>query len=43
MRRRKKMKKIVKKYLCILTLQKLLLSTTHRAYHYNASEGDNDL
>jgi hypothetical protein len=43
MRRRKKMRKIVSKYLFILAFQRLLPTTTHGAYHYDASKGNNDL
>jgi hypothetical protein len=43
MRRRKKMRKTVSKYLFILILQSLLPTTTHGAYHYDAFEGDSDL
>jgi hypothetical protein len=43
MRRRKKMRKTVSKYLFILTLQRLLPTTTHNAYQYDALKGNNDL
>jgi hypothetical protein len=43
MRRRKKMRKTMSKYQFILTLQRLLPTTTHGAYHCDASQGNNDL
>jgi hypothetical protein len=43
MRRRKKMRKTMNKYMFVLALQRLLPTTTHGAYHYDASKGNKDL
>jgi hypothetical protein len=43
MRRRKKLRKNVSKYLFILTLQRFFLTTTHGADHYDTFESDKDL